>query len=95
MFQVWLKDEETFWKRLIASLPTQICFVSCYDSLVYLGELPKWDWRGMKGQTIEDAKETALRYCPDADENKLNRLIQAVLVLNNLAEKRLQVTGGV
>lgn len=95
MLGKWLQDEEKFWKGLIASLPQQICMVSAYDSLVRVGELPKWSWKGMKGENIDKAKETALQWCPDAESNKLNRLIQAVLVLNNLAEKKLSVTTGV
>lgn len=75
-------------------MPQQICVVSVWDTLVKLGELEKWNWRGVQGETSQSATAAAKERFPEADQNKIIRATKTILVLNNLAEKRLKSTSG-
>lgn len=94
MLDMWLKNEESFWRSLLKSLPKQICMISVYDTLVKSGEL-KYCKKDPSNQKVHDAKYEALKWSHDHEPNKINRLTKAVLALTTLAEMRLKVTQGV
>lgn len=95
MLDRWLNDETGFWKFIVKSLPCQICMVTVFNTLVYLKEMEPWNKIDQTGESVLEAREQAIKFCPEADQNKIQRLVKAVFVLNILAEKRLIVTSGV
>lgn len=93
----WLKDEKEFIKSINHSKPLRFCLNDVYRVLVQLGELPVyWKAKKEKNESVTDAISGALEWADSLEEESLvEDMSKAILVLNNLAEKRLKVTSGV
>lgn len=90
----WLENEELFKERLVKSTPTRMCLTEVYRVLVRLNQLPIF-WKSKDLSWVKEAIERATEWSPGASEAVVDSIAQAILVLNNLAEKRLQVTAGI
>ncbi len=89
----WLENEEAFKKRIVESAPTRLCLTEIYRVLVKLNQLPTF-WKSKDLSWVKEAVELAKEWSPGASEAKIDAIAQAILVLNNLAEKRLSVSSG-
>lgn len=90
----WIKNEESTKQSIISSLPIRFCLQDVYKLLVKLGELPVF-WNNKESDLIKEAVGMAKEWLPDGTDNKLESIAMCILVLENLAEKRLKVTTGI
>lgn len=65
-----------------------------YQTLQKLGELPLYHLADISGE-LDEAKFESISWDANASGEKLRGIVRTILVLNNLAAKRLQTTIGV
>lgn len=90
----YLKDELMFLAMINRSEPLRWCLREVYKTFARLGELPVF-WKNLDCELIQQARQIAMKWCVAHTENNIEYFTQIVLVINRLAEKRLEKTSGI
>lgn len=90
----FLLHEEVFKKAVCNSSALRWSMHMVYQTLQKLGELPEY-YQAEKTEFMDEAKLESVNWDANASGEKLRGIVRTILVLNNLAAKRLQTTIGV
>lgn len=91
----FLRNESLFIDMINSSEALRYCMKSVYDILVKLGELPIF-WKFKKSDEVKEAIVMAQEWAIDLTSiSRIESIAMTIMVLNKLAEKRLEKSSGI